>query len=132
MNRELEAGALVRHQRRPGVWRILGLVDDRATIEPFDDLAAGSFHAAEAYAIVSPVQVLSRLLPGRSSSPGRAVMMDYCSPLRWASKVNPVPSAGFQTVPSASLTRKSLHLNTPTPSAPCMVQVVVFSSPDAT
>jgi hypothetical protein len=46
----------------------LGLVGRRAEIEPWDDLAGGSLHPAEAYAIAAPTRVLTRLLPGRSDA----------------------------------------------------------------
>jgi hypothetical protein len=70
MNTErLEPGALVRHRARPGIWRIVGVIGWRAEIEPWDDLAGGSLHPAEAYSIQAPVQLLSRALPGRSAPP---------------------------------------------------------------
>ena len=68
MQNEFEAGALVQHRDRPGVWRVMGIAKIHAAIEPWDDTAAASFHASEAYDIVAPIQELSRLIPGRSAT----------------------------------------------------------------
>ena len=70
-NEALELGGLVRHRERPGVWRVLGIAGIRAEIEPWDDLAAGAFHASEAYTVFARVHLLSRLRPGRE--PAEAV-----------------------------------------------------------
>jgi len=59
-------GGLVQHARRPGVWRVISVDAGEAVIEPWDDLAAGYFHAAEAYAVRSPIALLHRLRPGRA------------------------------------------------------------------
>lgn len=68
MNKEhFKSGSLVRHRARPGVWRILGTIGWRAEIEPFDDLAGGSLHASEAYAITVPSLMLDRLVPASSA-----------------------------------------------------------------
>jgi hypothetical protein len=69
---DLEPGALVRHQCRPGVWRIVGLSRLHAAIEPHDDQAAAALDQTEAYTIVARLQALSRLRPGRSAPPSRA------------------------------------------------------------
>lgn len=65
-----EPGALVAHRQRPGLWRIVGLVGEpgafgRAVIEPWDDLAAASFHPCEAYSVTARLAMLTRLSPGR-------------------------------------------------------------------
>ncbi len=58
------SGALVCHPQRPGVWRLLGVLGELAQIEPWDDLAGGSLHAAECYCVTVPVEALNRLSPG--------------------------------------------------------------------
>lgn len=63
-----EPGSLVRHLQRPGVWRVVGVIGREAEIEPWDDQAAGAFHAAEAYAICAKVPLLRRLVPGRAAA----------------------------------------------------------------
>ncbi len=62
----IEIGALVHHRGRPGVWRILGEAGELLVIEPWDDQAAGSFHASEAYELQAPCHLIRRLRPGRA------------------------------------------------------------------
>lgn len=66
------SGSLVSYAGRPGVWRCLGIENHGgevlAVIEPWDDLAAGSFHASEAYSVTVPHRLLHRLRPGSRST----------------------------------------------------------------
>ena len=64
-----EPGALVAHRFRPGVWRIVGVSQRHAAIEPWDDAAAAFLDKSEAYTIVARLLDLSRLRPGRSAPP---------------------------------------------------------------
>jgi hypothetical protein len=73
MNHELEAGALVAHRYRPGVWRIVGRMRaaEHVAIEPWDETAAASLLPHELYTLIARAPSLTRLWPARSASPYR-------------------------------------------------------------
>jgi len=62
-------GSLVQHRYRPGVWRVLGYsrLRELVTIEAWDDQAAASLHASEAYELHVPARLIRPLRPGRSA-----------------------------------------------------------------
>jgi len=88
MQNEFEAGALVAHRYRPGVWRVVGTSLGHAAIEPQDDAAAASLQNIEAYTVVARIRSLTRLLPGRSVSPPRPM----AAIVAWNGKACPVAS----------------------------------------
>ena len=59
-------GGLVQHRLRLGVWRLVvpAIGQNGAVIEPWDDAAAATLHAAEAYEITVPRRLLRRIEPG--------------------------------------------------------------------
>ncbi|HXJ44051.1 MAG TPA: hypothetical protein VNH18_32490 [Bryobacteraceae bacterium] len=73
MSEKLELGGLVQYRERPGVWRVVEVRLLSARIEPWDDAAAAACHVSEVYDIAAPLPALSRLLPGRSAPPHRAI-----------------------------------------------------------
>ncbi len=60
----ISLGALVAHPRRPGIWRLIDCKGAAAVIEPWDDQAAATLHASEAYSIRTLAYLLCVLRPG--------------------------------------------------------------------